>query len=557
MDREKFIKMLADAKMYDLTQGCSIYTPPWPGDKALEVHFFKRLTGAYGGGQGANGQILNWSNTVGTHLVGERAFHSGGRAIANIPLKDLCGQGVVVDISDLVSDYSLYTPEMIMKKATVKKGDILIINTGYHRYSWDLPDVKSKDAQGGVESKEFGFLVRHPGPSPDFYQWALDMKLKVIGVDCGCAEHPMNTPIRRMHENHFKKAEEKLKAEYGKTWDEMFPQDEYYEMTHTKMPKAHLVFVESIVGDIAKLKNERAWIMIQPIPFMETEAAWSRVVAYQAPSGMSEDEFFAAMDAAEMLDMTVPFSVQSPQWANYIPLTITYFKRVGGQHFGMGRNGSICNASIHLATHMDGEKHFWPAGRTIGQVPLEEWVGPGVIADISDKVSNSSVYTPKMIEDTVEVREGDILVIKTGWYKYGWISPESDEFRYMIKHPGPSPDFAEWALKKKIKWIGVDCVAADHPMNTIQRLWHPKTFEEANAKLKKDFGKDWDEMFPLDKYYQDMHLNLFPEHIVHAENLGGDIATAKSGRYYIGFFGQKAMEAESMWGRFVAIKEGK
>ncbi len=47
---------------------------------------------------------------------------------------------------------------------------------------------------------------------------------------------------------------------------------------------------------------------------------------------------------------------------------------------------------------MDGEKHFWPAGRSIGEVPLDEWVGPGVIADISHLVSNSSVYTPEMIE---------------------------------------------------------------------------------------------------------------------------------------------------------------
>ena len=92
------------------------------------------------------------------------------------------------------------------------------------------------------------------------------------------------------------------------------------------------------------------------------------------------------------------------------PLTVTYTKRVGGQYFGMGRNGSICNASIHLATHMDGEKHFWPAGRTIGEVPLEDWVGPGVIADISHLVSDSSVYTPEMIESVVDVREGDILI---------------------------------------------------------------------------------------------------------------------------------------------------
>jgi kynurenine formamidase len=258
-----------------------------------------------------------------------------------------------------------------------------------------------------------------------------------------------------------------------------------------------------------------------------------------------------------MLDLTIPFSVQTPQWANYVPLTVTYTKRVGGQHFGMGRNGSICNASIHLATHMDGEKHFWPAGRTIGEVPLEHWVGPGVIADISHLVSDSSVYTPEMIESVVEVREGDILIIKTGWHKYGWISPDSDEFRYMIKHPGPSPDFSDWCVDKKIKWLGIDAVSQDHPMNTIQRIWHPKTFDEANRKLVEDFGEDWDEMFPLDKYYQDTHLNLFPKKIVHAENLGKDISKAESGRYYIGCYLQKGMEIASMWGRFVAFREGR
>ncbi|MDD5779382.1 MAG: cyclase family protein [Candidatus Thermoplasmatota archaeon] len=555
MDREQFINTMAGARLYDLTQDCSIFTPPWPGEKSLEVHFFKRVTGAYGGGQGANGQILNWSNTVGTHLVGERAFHSGGRPIADIPLQDVCGQGVIVDISDLMSDYALYTPEMIMSRAKVKKGDILIINTGYHRYSWDQPDVLNPDAQGGVESKEFGFLVRHPGPSPEFFPWALDMKLKVVGVDCGCAEHPMNTPIRRMHDDHFPRAEAKLKAECSKSWDEMFPPDDYYELTHITMPKNHLLLAECLVGEIDKVKNQRAWIMLMPVPYMEVETAWTRACAMQAPEGMSDDEFFQIMESAQMLDMTIPFSVQTPQWANYVPLTVNYTKRVGGQHFGMGRNGSICNASIHLATHMDGEKHFWPAGRTIGQVPLHEWVGPGVIADISQLVSDSSVYTPEMIESVVEVREGDILITKTGWHKYGWVSPDSDEFRYMIKHPGPSPDFAQWCVDKKLKWLGVDAVSQDHPMNTIQRLWHPKTFAEANAKLMRDFGKDWDEMFPLDKYYQDTHLNLFPKKIVHAENLAGDIAHAESGRYYIGCYLQKTMETESMWGRFVAFHE--
>jgi hypothetical protein len=95
MEREQFIRIMDTAKQHDLTQGCSIFTPPWPGEKALEIHFFKRVTGAYGGGLGANGQLIQWSNTVGTHLVGETAFHSGSRAIADVPLKDLCGPGAV------------------------------------------------------------------------------------------------------------------------------------------------------------------------------------------------------------------------------------------------------------------------------------------------------------------------------------------------------------------------------------------------------------------------------------------------------------------------------
>ncbi len=34
MNREQFIDVMANAKLYDLTQGLSIFTPPWPGDKS-------------------------------------------------------------------------------------------------------------------------------------------------------------------------------------------------------------------------------------------------------------------------------------------------------------------------------------------------------------------------------------------------------------------------------------------------------------------------------------------------------------------------------------------
>ena len=37
------------------------------------------------------------------------------------------------------------------------------------------------------------------------------------------------------------------------------------------------------------------------------------------------------------------------------------------------------------------------------------------------------------------MKEGDILIIHTGYHHYGWDQPTADEIRYMVKHPGPGP----------------------------------------------------------------------------------------------------------------------
>ena len=153
-----------------------------------------------------------------------------------------------------------------------------------------------------------------------------------------------------------------------------------------------------------------------------------------------------------------------------------------------------------------------------------------------------------------DIRKGDILIINTGYHRYAWDQPESDEVRYFVKHPGPDPEFHKWALEMKFKWIGVDCGSADHPMNTIIRQWHPKSFQEAEKKLKEKYGKSWDEMFPPEEYYQVMHLKLFPKGLVHAENLGGDIDKVKNKRVWIGAFPLRAIEFESSMMRVIALE---
>jgi hypothetical protein len=99
----------------------------------------------------------------------------------------------------------------------------------------------------------------------------------------------------------------------------------------------------------------------------------------------------------------------------------------------------------------------------------------------------------------------------------------------MVQHPGPDREFAEWCKAKKIKWIGVDCGSADHPMlalglqaqvNTIIRNWMPRQAAEADKLFREMYGTTMEERLTDDKY-QLMHIEMFPYHIIHAECLGG------------------------------------
>jgi len=269
---------------------------------------------------------------------------------------------------------------------------------------------------------------------------------------------------------------------------------------------------------------------------------------------MNPQDVFKFMSDVKIHDLTQRLSIHTPPWPSYMPLQIQYFKRIAGAHMGQGANGQIIKTSNHVGTHIDGEIHFHSSGRTIGDTPLDFWYGPGVVVDISDEVSDYSLYSPEMLMKKAEIKEGDILIINTGYNRYAWDQPESDELRYFVKHPGPGPDFHQWALDMKIKWIGVDCGSADHPMNTIIRDWHPKRFKEAEEKLIADYGKSWDEMFPLDVYYQVMHLKLFPKGLVHAENLGGEINKISNKRVWVGLFPLRGIELESSMCRVIAIE---
>lgn len=252
----------------------------------------------------------------------------------------------------------------------------------------------------------------------------------------------------------------------------------------------------------------------------------------------------------KIIDLTIPLGVGTPPWPTYEPLQVKYFKRLAPN----GANGQLVTHSNHLGTHLDGEIHFYTPGRDIASLPMDYLVHEGAIVDLSDVCGDYDVYTSKMIEDRVEVKEGDILVIHTGYHHFGWDQPTADEIRYMVKHPGPDREFADWCKRKNLRWLAVDCGSADHPMNTIIRDWQPRQTRQAEKVFRKKHGKTVAEFFD-DSKYQLMHIEMFPHGIVHAECIGGDIDLLLNRRVTIGFFPWRFVDGESSIGRCVAFVE--
>jgi kynurenine formamidase len=150
-----------------------------------------------------------------------------------------------------------------------------------------------------------------------------------------------------------------------------------------------------------------------------------------------------------------------------------------------------------------------------------------------------------MIESAgADIREGDILILHTGWHKHYEGQPGQDLVKYFCYHPGPNLDTLHWMLKKKIKWWGMDTGSCDHAMNTSIRYMRPDLADEFTKKHGKTPGEFFGTFhYTHKKSGRQVSADVFPFHnwafqegLLHAENLGGDIELMLGKRCVIGAF---------------------
>jgi kynurenine formamidase len=109
----------------------------------------------------------------------------------------------------------------------------------------------------------------------------------------------------------------------------------------------------------------------------------------------------------------------------------------------------------HAGTHVDAPVHIVPNGKSIEQLPLESFVGPGAVISVKKK-GGEQVTAADLENSRVPVSRGDILMLHTGWDE----KFESAEYNL---HPYLSIDAAEWMVKRGVKLFGIDCITVDLP----------------------------------------------------------------------------------------------
>ncbi|HEV2356828.1 MAG TPA: cyclase family protein [bacterium] len=108
------------------------------------------------------------------------------------------------------------------------------------------------------------------------------------------------------------------------------------------------------------------------------------------------------------------------------------------------------NTRLHAGTHVDGPEHLIKGGKRLDEFPIETFVGRAHVADMMHKVPRGMITAADLEEAAGGVREGDILIVRTGW------NSRYTEPNFFSDSPGFHPDAADWTIRKKLKMVAID-----------------------------------------------------------------------------------------------------
>jgi len=242
-----------------------------------------------------------------------------------------------------------------------------------------------------------------------------------------------------------------------------------------------------------------------------------------------------------MVELSHRWGYNAPTWPGFDDLKI--HKIVN--HAKHGVMTQIYKGTMHVSTHVNAPLHMVPAAQGVGQIPLEQFFGNGVVLDIP-KQKWEYVTVADLEAATPEIRRGDIVVIVTGWHRR-----YADSKEYFGYAPGLSAEAAQWLVARGVKLVAVDTAAVDHPLATSLaphrngpqiKYLAPEYFAETGRDVLEDFP-DWNIA----------HKALLAAGIPTIENVGGDVDTVLGKRCTFHAMPWRWPEGDACVIRFVAM----
>jgi arylformamidase len=113
-------------------------------------------------------------------------------------------------------------------------------------------------------------------------------------------------------------------------------------------------------------------------------------------------------------------------------------------------NVTEIHMSVHSGTHLDSPYHFINDGPGMDAIPLDRMYGQGVVWRLPEIRAYQSIEPEDLERLRPELREGDILLLDTGWWDRCGGTPEYEQFPHL------STAAAEWLVERRCKLVGID-----------------------------------------------------------------------------------------------------
>jgi kynurenine formamidase len=126
---------------------------------------------------------------------------------------------------------------------------------------------------------------------------------------------------------------------------------------------------------------------------------------------------------------------------------------------GLTHEKDYCHVDLlklgsHTGTHIDAPYHFLKDGQRIDEIPVQRFIGNGILIDVSDKSERELIDSADLKSFASEIKKGDFVILRTGWGRY-FGTP-----RYYL-HPYLSAAGARLLVEMGVSLVGVDALNVD------------------------------------------------------------------------------------------------